>query len=335
MVVYLIKCRLEAFHEIRYVGQTSYRLEYRMTQHRSGRLFIDKLMRVIGADNFEAEVLEKCDTRAMLLERERYWIRKLGTLWPAGCNMPNGRNSFFKSTGSFGRRRQVQPKSPQRRNKFEEIYFDLKQKIEQGSYAFQSLLPGETILTEEYGCSRMTVRRALSGLQKLGYIQAIQGVGTQVLRQPIEHRTSFLLGSIESFKETVRRNHLKARTRVVSFRTFIADDEFASKTGFDLGSEILRVHRVRIIDGKPLILDKNYFLKSAVNGLTRDVASRSIYEFLENVLGMKIMTSKRRVTVELADECDRKYLEFRGYRHEKSRRPPLKIFSVDLVDGLF
>lgn len=192
--------------------------------------------------------------------------------------------------------------------KFEHIYTDLKKKIEQGTYTFQSMLPGEIRLSQEYGCSRMTVRRSLFKLQSLGYIQAIQGMGTQVIWQPIE-QAFFLLGEIESFKETAVRNHLKARTKVIRFETIIADDKFSARTGFAIGSEILEVHRVRFIKGKPLILDKNYFLKSAVGNLTKQIARKSIYEYFEGVLGMKIMTSKRHVTVELADEYDQSCLE--------------------------
>lgn len=67
--------------------------------------------------------------------------------------------------------------------KFADIYQDLKQKVEQGMYAYQSLIPSENVLSEAYGCSRNTVRRALRGLIERGYAQAIQGKGVRVLYQ--------------------------------------------------------------------------------------------------------------------------------------------------------
>ena len=45
--------------------------------------------------------------------------------------------------------------------KFNDIYEDLKKKIEAHAYPYQSLLPSEHELTEVYDCSRNTVRRAL------------------------------------------------------------------------------------------------------------------------------------------------------------------------------
>ncbi len=63
------------------------------------------------------------------------------------------------------------------------------------------------------------------------------------------------------------------------------------------------------LDGKPLILNHNYFLKSAAPGLTPEIAEQSIYEYLENTLHMTIVNSKRVITVEKITEIDEKYLE--------------------------
>ena len=55
------------------------------------------------------------------------------------------------------------------------------------------------------------------------------------------------------------------------------------------------------------------FLKSLVPGLTKDIAEKSIYEYIENEVGMAIVTSKRKMTVERATEIDEKYLELNDY----------------------
>lgn len=133
--------------------------------------------------------------------------------------------------------------------KFNDIYKDLKKKIEAHAYPYQSLLPSEHELTEVYDCSRNTVRRALRGLIERGYAQAIQGKGV----------------------------------------------------------------RVRYLDGKPLILDKNLFRADLVPGLTPEIASHSIYAYIEDTLGMTIVTSKRRMTVERATEEDEVLLDLGDY----------------------
>ena len=65
--------------------------------------------------------------------------------------------------------------------KYEEIYKDLKTKIEDGIYQPQELLPGEYALSENYSCSRNTVRRAISMLVSDAYVQSIHGKGVVVI----------------------------------------------------------------------------------------------------------------------------------------------------------
>ena len=61
------------------------------------------------------------------------------------------------------------------KSKFETIYKDLKQKIENEDYPYQELLPSENTLITFYSCSRNTVRRAISMLAKDGYVQSLHG----------------------------------------------------------------------------------------------------------------------------------------------------------------
>ena len=196
--------------------------------------------------------------------------------------------------------------------KYEGIYHSIKKRIEAQDYPYQSLLPSENTLIEEYDCSRNTVRRALAELVADGYVQTMQGRGVRVIYQPVG-KTTFTIGGIETFQETARRNRLHAVTKVTKFETVIADECFAAKSGFSVGDELWSIERVRYLDGKALILDVNYFLKEFVPGLTPQIAASSIYDYIENTLGMQIITSKRRITVEHATARDEKLLDMGTY----------------------
>ena len=198
------------------------------------------------------------------------------------------------------------------KSKFEDIYQDLKAKIEEGEYLYSEMLPSENSLVGVYDCSRGTVRRALGGLVEDGYVQAIHGKGVQVIYQPTEKAT-FTVGGIESFRETSRRNRLHTTTEVVCIESIVADEDFARESGFPQGSRVLHIERVRKLDGQRLILDVNYFLEDLTPGLTAQVAEQSIYAYLEQELGMQIVTSKRRITVERATDMDRSCLDLDGY----------------------
>ena len=196
--------------------------------------------------------------------------------------------------------------------KYEGIYHSIKKRIEAQDYPYQSLLPSENILIEEYACSRNTVRRALAELVADGYVQTMKGRGVRVIYRPVG-KTMFTIGVIESFQETARRNRLHAVTKVTKFETVIADECFAAKSGFSVGDELWSIERVRYLDGKALIRDVNYFLKEFVPGLTPEIAANSIFDYIENTLGMQIITSKRLITVEHVTARDEKLLDMGTY----------------------
>ena len=197
-------------------------------------------------------------------------------------------------------------------SKFDKIYADLKNKIETQEYTFNSFLPSENELTKIYESSRATIRRALSELIKRGYIQTHQGSRVRVIYEPVA-RNIFKIGGIESFKEAAIRNGFSYDTKVVRLEIIIADEKVAAKSGFKIGEELYDVRRIRYVNDKALIFDKNYFLTSVAHNLTEEIARNSIYDYLENELNIKILTSKRRMTTELATTEDKKFLELEDY----------------------
>lgn len=193
------------------------------------------------------------------------------------------------------------------KTRFDLIYKDLKQKIEKTVYPYQTLLPSENEMSEIYGCSRNTYRRAVAMLAKEGYVQSVHGKGVMVLYQP-QKFTTFSIGGIESFQESARRNHLNVRTEVKLFSELEADERIAARTSVPVGTSFYYIQRIRYINDIPVILDINLFLKSAAPGLTPEIAEHSIYQYLEKKLGMSIITSKRLITIEPVTENDERYL---------------------------
>ena len=172
---------------------------------------------------------------------------------------------------------------------YEDIYKDLKMKIEDNTFAYQELLPSENTLIQTYGFSRNTLRRAVSLLVSDGYVQTMQGKGVRNIYRPNE-KTAFTIGEIETFKESAARNGQNAHTEVALFTELCISKNQSAYTGFPAGAEVY------------------YIQKESVPGLTAEIASHSIYEYLEQVLHMTIVNSKRIMTVEKVTEIDEKYL---------------------------
>lgn len=196
--------------------------------------------------------------------------------------------------------------------KYDLIYHDLKQKIEDETYPYQELLPSEHTLIQTYDCSRNTVRRALAELTADGYVQPMHGKGVRNIFQPVE-QAAFTVGGIESFQESAIRNKMVPFTRVLQFSELTADQKISKKTGFATGTPLYYIQRLRYLDGIPLILDHNYFSAEQAKGLTPEIACQSVYAYLENELGIIVSTSKRTITVERMTQVDETYLDLKDY----------------------
>lgn len=194
---------------------------------------------------------------------------------------------------------------------YDGIFKDLRESIEKGTYEFEEFLPSETELVERYGCAHNTVRRALSMLAQLGYVLPVHGKGVRVIYQPLD-RTLFEMGGIETFAETARRNHLRARTQVELMETMEVTPEFSLVSGFPVGTQLVHLERIRVVNEKALIHDRNYFRADAVEGLTKRQAEKSVYEYVEHHIGLRVATAKRHITVERPTKDDQAFMDIDG-----------------------
>lgn len=192
--------------------------------------------------------------------------------------------------------------------KYEQLYQVLKERIESGLYPAQELLPSEHALVQEFSCSRNTLRRAIGELVRVGYVQTMQGKGVRNIFQPARQAT-FTLGTIESFSESAARNRSSGSNQVVYFKALTANRALCEITGFAVGTPLYYLQRLHFMDGRALILNHSYFRQDVAQGLTPEIASGSIYRYLEQTLHVSIINSKRVVTVEKATGLDRKYLD--------------------------
>ena len=193
---------------------------------------------------------------------------------------------------------------------FRSIYNGIRDDIVGGTYPFQSLLPTEAELCERFGCSHSTVRRALLELAQDGYVQPRQGRGVTVIWRPMpEAARGYATGGIETFQEICAARDLEPRTELLGFDHLVLDEEEASETGLPLGSEAVRMERMRYADGKPVAHELTFQLADEVPGLTPEIAISGTYAYMEQVLGLQIVTGKRTITLEAADETIATHLD--------------------------
>ncbi|WP_434751355.1 trehalose operon repressor [Paenibacillus amylolyticus] len=197
-------------------------------------------------------------------------------------------------------------------NKFIRIYEDIAERIRSGDIEAGTLLQSELDLSERYQTSRETIRKALKMLYEEGYIQKIQGKGSIVLDI---RKIDFPVSGLVSFKELAQKMGQRAQTVVKLFEKQVVDQALSQKTSFALNEQVWQINRVRKVDGEHVILDKDYISQRFIPGLNKDICSDSIYEYIEQKLGLTISYAKKEILVEEPTAEDRELLDLEGFHN--------------------
>jgi GntR family transcriptional regulator len=115
------------------------------------------------------------------------------------------------------------------------------------------LRPGDRVASEpelmrQHAVSRATAVKALEHLERAGLVRREQGRGTFV-REPHLVQRQPVLGS---FSEQVRRHGHVPTQRLVELSTVAASDEPEAAQWFGEDAQLVRIVRLRIVDGEPV-----------------------------------------------------------------------------------
>lgn len=158
-----------------------------------------------------------------------------------------------------------------------QVYADLKAALDAGEYAVAEQLPPERELARLYGCSLITIRRALDELSREGRLGRQQGRGTFVLPPRLDRD---IAGSM-SFTEEMQRRGLDPETRLIAARPEAASETVAGALELEPGSPTLYLERLRLAGGEPLLLEMVHLPAERFPGLlASDLEHNSLYDIL-------------------------------------------------------
>lgn len=193
--------------------------------------------------------------------------------------------------------------------KYIQIYRDILNKIKTGYYEINTYLPTEKDLAETYACSRDTIRKALNILLLNGYIQKIKGKGSLVLDFNL---IEFPVSGISSFKELQKSIPGSVKTYVNIFLQTEVTDQIKRELAMEKG-KMYHIERVREIDGEKVILDVDYLNGELIKNLSLENAEDSIYNYIENKLGLVISFAKKEITVIKASPREMEILDMEDF----------------------
>ncbi|MFH0401795.1 GntR family transcriptional regulator [Streptococcus sp. A23] len=196
-------------------------------------------------------------------------------------------------------------------SKYKKVYADIKEKIEQNLWQANQEMPTENELMEIYSYSKDTIRKALSLLEMDGYIQKRQGRNSIILDHNLVRKP--FVSELKTVSELNRSAHHQVQTQLTNLYIVQGQPEVMKELEVDEKTDLYRVSRVRTIDGERLEYEISYFDRRIVPYLSKEIAEKSIYQYLENDLGLEISHSRREISFRFATEEEKSLLDLAGY----------------------
>lgn len=167
-------------------------------------------------------------------------------------------------------------------------------------------IPSETKLAEKFDVSRVTVRQAIELLVKENILYKVQGSGTYVKTNKIEHH----IYKLQSFYEEMKELNKKPFTKVIDFMVISPEENIASILKIDRNEKVFFIRRLRYADDELLVLEETYLPVKLFPDLTYEVMSKSKYDYIEKK-GYKIKENFQEIIPTLPDEETKKLLELK------------------------
>lgn len=163
----------------------------------------------------------------------------------------------------------------------------LRDAIERGLLKPLEALPPERDLAQDFGISRITVRKALDSLVADGLLTRRQGAGTFVAGR-VEKQFS----KLSSFSEDMAARGRAVRSEWLQQTEGAVTPDEALMLGLSPGSPVYRFNRIRYADELPMALEHAVIPGFALPGL--DVVGRSLYAALQET-GMRPVRALQRL----------------------------------------
>ncbi len=167
----------------------------------------------------------------------------------------------------------------------EQIYQNLRTKIDYAEFETGSSFPSERELAEKFSVSRMTVRQALVKLKNEGLIYNERGIGTFVSKRKLDVHTRNLVG----FTEEMLERGLRPSSKLLLAKTENADEEISISLGIEIGDKVFHLQRLRLADDSPMAFEDAYLPANRYPKLDGfGLENSSLYQVLEREYNVKM-----------------------------------------------
>ena len=141
---------------------------------------------------------------------------------------------------------------------FQQLAETLRAAIDAGEYPPGSRLPTENELCERYSVSRVTVRKALDELSQGEFLVRKPGKGTFVTEKKIQRK----LDGVLSYTNMCYMMGYQPGAKTIRITLEQPTEEERGQLGLKKDEQTLVVERLRLADGRPMMLETSKFPES-------------------------------------------------------------------------
>lgn len=169
----------------------------------------------------------------------------------------------------------------------------IQRKIETNEYCLGSKIPSERELSEVFGISRMTVRKAIDVLIEKGLLTRLQGKGTFVSQPTIDSP----IDTIHSMRLFIQESGLIPSNKVLAAQKEKAGVKYSRIFGISPDEDLFLIFRLRLGNGIPLALEYTYIPYNIVPDIeTYNFEHCSLYDLYEKQ-GISFATDSQKLEI--------------------------------------
>ncbi len=194
---------------------------------------------------------------------------------------------------------------------YQQLQRALRGAIDRGVLRPEDALPAERQLAGDLGISRITVRKAIDALVAEGRLVSRQGAGnfvTAAETAPAKtpQRIDKNFAKLSSFSEDMRSRGHEPSSQWLKRARGVASPMETLKLGVSPGTPVLRFHRLRFADKRPMAIEYATVLASALPSV--DAVKDSLYSALD-AAGKRPVRALQRLSALLLDDEQARLLQ--------------------------
>jgi GntR family transcriptional regulator len=198
---------------------------------------------------------------------------------------------------AVGRRRVGDPADRTVVPLYHQVYVVLRQRIRNNEFDPATPLPGEHHLAEEFGVSRVTIRRTLQSLELDGLVERRRGVGTFALPNRVEFADRYNIGGL---LQTGKRYDAPTESRNLRIALVEPPPHVALKFGSP--ARVLVIERLRHLRDEPFTLLTVHLPEWVATKVGRATLEKSTVVTAIEQAGIYLARTEQAISAQAADE---------------------------------